>query len=354
MALVSVIMPVYNVEAFVGKTIESVLNQTLSDIELFAVDDGSPDKSGEICDQYAARDSRLTVIHQKNQGAPMARNAALELARGKYVYFIDSDDWIEMDMLEKMYRLAEDNHADLIVTGFKMEYYQNGKDVTYHTPCPDKIYSSIREFRLDAHNYLNNSLLSLPWNKLFLLEHIQQYNIRFKNTKWDDHHFCMDYLMDCQNVVLSSAEDYHWYRSRQGSETMINYADVKMFEKRKEHYLHIVELYEHWGILDQERKEFISSYYAGRVFQCVQEMVDNKKVSFGDKRMKIRKIIDDPLTQESMRNASQLTGKMKVLCVPIKLRSVGLSMAAGYAVSAVRKVAPGLFIKMKEKEVHGA
>lgn len=354
MALISVIMPVYKVEAFVGKTIESVLNQTLTDIEFFAVDDGSPDKSGEICDQYAAKDSRLTVIHQKNQGAPMARNAALELAKGKYVYFIDSDDWIEANMLENMYRLAETNHADLVVTGFKMEYYQDGQDVTYHTPCPDRVYSSIEEFRMDAHNYLNNSLLSLPWNKLFLMEHIQRNNIRFQNTKWDDHHFCMDYLMDCRNVVLSSAEDYHWYRSRQGSETMINYADTKMFEKRKEHYLHIVKLYEHWGNLDQERMGFISSYYAGRLFQCVQEMVDNKKVSAADKRKKIQEIVQDPLTRETMKNATQLSGKMKILCLPMKMHSVYLSMAAGYAVSLVRTAAPGLFIKMKEKEVHGA
>ena len=85
---ISVIMPVYNVEKFVGKCIESVLNQTLKEIEVFAVDDGSPDNSGKICEDYAKKDKRLTVIHKENGGAPEARNVAIEKAKGKYFYFI--------------------------------------------------------------------------------------------------------------------------------------------------------------------------------------------------------------------------------------------------------------------------
>lgn len=82
-------MPVYNVEKFVGKTIESVLNQSLKEIEFFAIDDGTPDNSGKICDDYAKKDKRLKVIHKKNGGAPEARNVAIEQAKGKYMYFID-------------------------------------------------------------------------------------------------------------------------------------------------------------------------------------------------------------------------------------------------------------------------
>lgn len=143
---ISVIMPVYKVEDFVGKTIESVLNQSLTEIEFFAIDDGSPDSSGKICDDYAKKDSRLKVIHKANGGAPDARNTAIELARGKYMYFIDSDDWIEKDYLEKMYELAEKNNADLVITGFYMEYYNNGKEETYSTNCDDAVYDKI-EFR---------------------------------------------------------------------------------------------------------------------------------------------------------------------------------------------------------------
>ena len=91
---ISVIMPVYNVQEFVGKAIESVLGQTLKEFEFLIVDDGSTDKSGEICDKYAAKDKRIRVIHKENGGAPTARNVAIEIAKGEYLYFIDSDDWI--------------------------------------------------------------------------------------------------------------------------------------------------------------------------------------------------------------------------------------------------------------------
>lgn len=351
---ISIIMPVYKVEEYVSKTIESVLGQTLTNFEFFAVDDGSPDNSGKICDEYAVKDSRMTVIHQKNQGAPAARNAALDLASGKYVYFIDSDDWIESDMLEKMYNLAESNNADLIVEGFCMEYYQDGRDVTYKTKCPDKTYSNIEEFRLDAYHYLNNSVLSLPWNKLFLMENIKRKNLRFRNTKWDDHHFCMDYLMGCKNVVLSSATDYHWYRSRKGSETMINYSDIHMFEKRKEHYEHIIQLYDHWGLHDSASIDAVSSYYAGRLAQCVQELVDNNKISKAERREKVKEIVNDPVTVDALKKAKTMSKKMKIMVAPMRWKNVTLSMAIGSGISIVRKIMPGLFIKLKEQEVHGA
>ena len=115
---ISVIMPVYKVEKYVGKAIESILSQTMSDFEFIIVDDGTPDRSGEICDEYAAKDSRIQVIHKENGGAPSARNRAIDIARGKYFYFMDSDDWAEPSMLEDMYRLAEEHGAQLVVTGY--------------------------------------------------------------------------------------------------------------------------------------------------------------------------------------------------------------------------------------------
>lgn len=104
---ISIIMPVYQVEKYVAKAIESIQKQTLSDWEFLIVDDGSLDKSGKICDEYAKYDSRIHVTHKKNGGAPSARNVAIDIAKGKYLYFMDSDDWAEPTMLEDMYCLAE-------------------------------------------------------------------------------------------------------------------------------------------------------------------------------------------------------------------------------------------------------
>lgn len=354
MPKISVIMPVYNVEKFVGKTIESVLGQTLKDFEFFAIDDGSPDNSGKICDEYAKKDSRLKVIHKENEGAPAARNIAIEQATGKYMYFIDSDDWIEKDMLEVMYNLAEKNSADLVVTGFCMEYYSKGKYITYQNKIDDIIYNNQTDFRKNGYKYLNNSILSLPWNKLYLTKRIKEENIRFPNTKWDDHHFNMDYLMNVNKVVMSSITKYHWYRSREGSETMINYSDPNMYEKRKEHYEHILKLYSYWKQKDKDSIDAISCYYVGRLIQCIQELTDNSKIEKKDKKERIKKILYDEQTIQALKNAKSLSLKFKILTFSMKLKSISLCMMQSSCISWVRKKFPSMFIKLKEKEVHGA
>ncbi len=351
---ISIIMPVYNVEEFLSKAIESVLNQTFKDIELFVIDDGSKDNSGKICDEYAKKDKRVTAIHKENGGAPTARNAALKKAKGEYLYFIDSDDWIEKDYLEKMYELAKNNNADLVVTGFLMEYYQNGKTITYSTSCEDAIYTNKNDFRKNAYKYFNNSFLSLPWNKLFKREIVVKNNIIFPDTKWDDHHFNMFFLMDIGKVVVSSMAKYHWYRSRKGAETMINYSDPNMFEKRIEHYEHVLKLYKHWNMLDDEKsRDAIDSYFIGRVFQCIQELADNKNLTKKEVREKTKYILNHKYTKEALKNAKSLSVKFKILVIPMKLNNITLCIWFSNVINFVRKHFKGLFIKLKEKEVHG-
>lgn len=106
MPLVSVIIPIYNTEKFLPLCISSVLNQTLTDIEVLLVNDGSTDGSGKICDEYACKDQRIQVIHTLNQGVSHARNQGLETAKGEYIAFMDSDDWIETDMIATLYQLS--------------------------------------------------------------------------------------------------------------------------------------------------------------------------------------------------------------------------------------------------------
>lgn len=115
----SIIVPMYAVETYLPKCIYSVQNQTLQNIEIILVDDGSPDRCGEMADEYAARDARIRVIHQANGGLGSARNSGLEIARGEYVGFVDSDDWIEPKMYENLYKAAKENDADIVFTGLK-------------------------------------------------------------------------------------------------------------------------------------------------------------------------------------------------------------------------------------------
>ena len=180
---VSVIMPVYGVEAYVGKAIESIQKQTYKNWEFFCVDDGTKDRSGEICDEYAAKDPRIKVIHKENGGAPSARNVAIDQATGKYLYFMDSDDWAESTMLEDMVTAAEKNSSQFVVTGFYIDtYYTDSEKFVQEQAYKDCVYPTQQAFREDAHHLFDLNLLYSPWNKLFLTEYVKGNGIYFPQT----------------------------------------------------------------------------------------------------------------------------------------------------------------------------
>ena len=131
--LVTIIVPIYKVEPFIRRCVESIIGQTHRRIESFLVDDGSPDNCGAICDEYAREDDRITDIHKKNGGVSSARNVALDAATGEYLMFVDGDDWVEYDFCAMALRLAQENEAQLVSFGYNMVYtdidgkYQNKK-----------------------------------------------------------------------------------------------------------------------------------------------------------------------------------------------------------------------------------
>ena len=125
MALISVIIPVYKVEEYLENCIQSVIKQTVSDLEIILVDDGSPDQCPEICDLWADKDSRIKVIHKENGGLSDARNAGMKVATGEYVSFIDSDDYISLDFYETLLETIVDNDSDIVECGVVKFYEDN-------------------------------------------------------------------------------------------------------------------------------------------------------------------------------------------------------------------------------------
>ena len=116
--LISVIVPVYNTEKYLGRCVDSIINQTYTNLEIILVDDGSPDNSPAICDEYAKKDQRIKVIHKENGGLSSARNAGLDIAKGDFISFIDSDDWVEKDLFEVLVSLYGKTQAEIIASSF--------------------------------------------------------------------------------------------------------------------------------------------------------------------------------------------------------------------------------------------
>ena len=133
---ISIIVPVYKVEPYIHKCIDSILNQTFKEFELILVDDGSPDNCGNICDEYAKKDNRVRVIHKENGGISSARNIGLDVSNGEYIGFVDSDDYIKLDMYERLYNSCKVNNADISIIG-TIEVDENGKKLYEH--IPDKL-----------------------------------------------------------------------------------------------------------------------------------------------------------------------------------------------------------------------
>ena len=216
---ISVIVPIYNVERYLCACIDSVLNQTYRDFELILVDDGSPDNCGAICDEYAQRDSRIRVIHKTNGGLSDARNAGLDIATGKYVYFLDSDDTIEPNLLETVVPILEQG-ADMVAFTLR-SFHDDGTIVdTYIRECGSYILKTPE----DRLSFLYRTLLQakIGWDcclRVFSREKIERYGLRFADNRKifsEDLYFSLCYCAHATRIV--SLEDCLYnYRLRSDS-----------------------------------------------------------------------------------------------------------------------------------------
>ncbi len=344
---VSIIMPVYKVEEYVGKAIESIQAQTLTDWEFLIVDDGTPDRSGEICDEYAAKDERIRVIHKENGGAPSARNLAIDMAKGEYLYFLDSDDWAEPAMLEDMYQLAKRDNAQLVVAGFYIDtYIGNGEYMTDDYVVEDAVYSSREEFRRNAYRLFDKNLLYTPWNKLFEAKYIMENNLRFPTTFWDDFPFNLSIVRNVERVTVTSKQYYHFLRARTESETAAYRPG--MYEKREEEHGWMLELYRYWGVADHASTEMVARRYAERFIGCVENVTNPKSGMSGkEKRQEIRKMLQNPRLDKSLKIAQPRSGYMKIMLLPIKWKSTLLTYLEAKVITYVKTKNTKLFTKLK-------
>lgn len=215
--IVSVIVPVYNAQKFIDRCLKSIIRQTFKDFEIIIINDGSTDNSLEICKSYSLKDDRIRIFSQENGGAASARNAGIAKARGEYIKFIDSDDEITDDCLEKhlCYR-----YSDIVVSGFIMKW--NNKTTKI---CPDK---QILNNKADIINYisgLNIILRGSIWNKLYKKSIIIENNIIFPTSTHnvgEDYIFNWRYFSKC-NSFVSVPETYYNYIENPNSLSHFNY-----------------------------------------------------------------------------------------------------------------------------------
>lgn len=205
--LISVIVPVYNVEAYLQQCVDSIRSQTYRNLEIILVDDGSPDRCGEMCDNYAAEDARIRVIHKENGGQAEARNIGLDAMHGEYVAFMDSDDWLVPDAIEKLYRNLIENDAQISCCGIAK--YMDGKITSYYN---DKLDQFLVLNKLEALSLLpeNTRITSSLWDKLYKAEIFA--GLRMKTGMIYEDMQILAYCLARAERVVYTAEPMYCYR----------------------------------------------------------------------------------------------------------------------------------------------
>ena len=219
---ISIIVPIYNVEGYLVKSINSILNQSYKNIEVILVDDGSTDNSSCICDEFSLKDNRIKVIHKKNEGVSIARNIGITKSTGEYIAFVDADDWVDEDIYLSMYEAINEHNTDLVMSKFT-RVYPNGKFEVSNEPLESGIYNKDKIFDKliipmianDFSNISDTLIMGSIWRCLYKAERIKSNYINFKNVKIaEDMLFHLNYLAVSTSVyVLDNSLYYYRYNN---------------------------------------------------------------------------------------------------------------------------------------------
>ena len=287
--VVSIIIPVYNTVKYLSRCFNSVLVQTFADFECLVIDDGSVDGSGKICDEYAKKDSRIKIIHQENRGASAARNTGLDMAVGQWIIFIDSDDWIELDMFEVLVNVAEANGADIVACGF---YHEYPKRTVVDARVEKKYDNTIHQVSA----LIKDDIDAFIWNKLYRKTCFS--DIAFPYGRFFEDIFTAHKLfLKATSCIYVSKPFYHYIKRRKNSITetfsMDNLIDFWQAHKtRYDFFLHderfntdeeLMNKLQYWCAIAiartwrccfantaQERKEYASFFEELQGFTCSQ------------------------------------------------------------------------------------
>lgn len=267
---VSVVMPVYNAEKYLEESLGRVVSQTLREIEIICVDDGSTDRSPQIIEEYCASDDRITLIRQKNQYAGVARNHGLKHCRGEYVVFFDADDRFDTEALEKLYRKAKEDDADMCVCDIRKwdseaDKYVLPSNYLRKEFMPEQVPFSVK----DIPQYIFNFTTNIPWNKMYRRSYIEKYGLQFEARKSaNDVLFVMQalYLAESITIVDERLMDYR-YNNSQSLTAKLSDAPLCTYEA----FLAAHDALEKRGAFQDER---VLQSFANKALNLVVQSVD--------------------------------------------------------------------------------
>lgn len=346
---VSVIVPAYNAEKTVGKTLDSLLNQTLKNIEILVVDDGSKDATRQVITEYTKKDSRIHLLPKDvNEGLSAARNTGAAHAQGAYIGFVDSDDWCEPDMFEKMYGASEG--ADVVVSGFFHDSLDDDGNLIVQTldqTGEDAVATNRKDIILWAVKLDCNRLFAFTWNKLYKTDFYRASGIEFEQQTLIE-----DYMFNCkiwdklQKLSVVDGTYYHYVKLSKDALTQKFLSDY--FEIINKRYVLMRDLFEKENLFSGEPREMICNMHIKHVLAGMVRNF-NKKSNYtsAQQKAKIKEMLDDSNCRQAMQYAVGKRKQEKVSNFIFKTKSVLLNYLFAKIIFKMQNSKNKLFDKLK-------
>lgn len=349
----SIIMPAYEVANYIGRAIDSIRKQTFTAWELIVVDDNSTDRTAEIVNQYIQKDNRIRIISQNtNKGVGFARNTGLKYAKGQYIWFMDSDDYVENNLLKKVYESLEKSHAEVVVFGLHEEYYDEQENLIYsHEICPSsEMFLNQNQLRKKVIELEQQTLYGYVWNKVYEKEYLEKINIAFSDDKLnEDIKFNICYFMDIKHMNLLDFSPYHYY-IKKTRESLTNSFVPEYYLLHEQRIKMLYDQYRYWKLDSSFVKSTLGALYGRYILSALQRNCDNNSgMNYFKRREWCRKVFQSSLFNELIPYAKAKTSKSLSLVLTIlKKRNIILSMILGRGIFLIKYAFPILYSKGKE------
>lgn len=348
----SIVIPVYNVERHLEKAVFSVINQSIQDIEIILVDDCSPDHSGEICDRLATQDERICVIHHKvNKGLSEARNSGLEVASGKYIWFMDSDDYIDAGLFQQAKKSLEKNPAQVIVFGLTEDYYdsQNNLHHSIVVSCHEKIIKNQSELRDTVIKLEQKTLYGYAWNKFYELKYLKNLGLKYeKIVLIEDILFNVKYFMDINSMNLLNYTGYHYNKRMDNSLTSKFVPEY--YEVHRKRIQLIYDQYKRWDMCTVQIKEILGALYTRYIFSALQRNCDKRaRMTHCDRKNWVCELFNDELFNKLVPYARSGSTVLNFLIFILQKKNKMTLLLSGRMIFICKTRLPMFFSRLKQK-----
>ena len=347
----SVVMPIYNVEKYLNKAIDSVLSQNFFDLEIILVNDASPDNCDEICRAFDERyDFIKYVKHTENKGLSESRNTGIKNAVGKYIYFFDPDDYIEETLFETVFNTVFERDFEVVVFGLKENYYDKSDNIikTVEIRPENRFITEKKALGEEILKLEKATLYGYAWNKFYLLDVINSNNLLYENIPLiEDIKFNVQYFNCISTAALLDISPYHY--AKRENQSITNKFQERYFEVHYQRINLLLNQAKDFGVADEKNKNTIANIFVRYIFSALSRNFDKRsKLNKAKRKEFLLNLYNDALFLELIPFAAANARTLKIMIKLLKAKSVKRTLLLAKSIYISQSKAKSLFVKLKQ------